>query len=432
MNFYLLKQKNFLLLMMGKLVSLIGSQMQSFALSLYILRITGSAAQFAGVLSVTIIPQIVFGPFIGVLVDWLDRKKIIVLLDMFNGVLIGVYAALYFINGGLSIRSIYILAIVLSLFSLMFDPAITTIIPSIMKQEEIPDANAINSSIMSIGELIAPAIAGVLFGLFGLPIILVINSLSFIFSSISEMFIDIPKTNKSIEKISVKVFKSDFVEGLKFIKSKKLIFASLFIALLLNFSSAPIDSIGVAYVSKQVLKVSDYQFGLLESVVALAMIVGPLFIGRLSKKMSNGKMLYWSFLLEGIVIAVMAIVPTPFFRGLFSTSIVPYLSSLVLLFAIGLLISIANVAFGIIIQTEVPLSLMGRVDTVATSCCMAAMPLGQMLFGVLFDKIPAWICYAITAAIFIFGVILFKNKLLYSEDESKSYSAISGSQEYDL
>lgn len=172
MKISLLKQKNFLLLMIGKLVSLIGSELQSFALSLYVLKITGSATQFAGVLSVTIIPKVILGPFIGVFVDWFDRKKIIVSLDMFNGIFIGIYAVMYLTSGKLSIGSIYILAITLSMVELVFQPAISTVIPSIMKKEEIPDANDINSSIMSIGSLLAPAVAGAIFGMFGLGVIL--------------------------------------------------------------------------------------------------------------------------------------------------------------------------------------------------------------------------------------------------------------------
>jgi len=164
MNLELLKKKNFLLLMLGKIVSLIGSEMQGFALSLYVLKITGSATIFASVLSITIIPKLILGPIAGVLVDWFDRKKIIVYFDMLSGLTIGIYAILFMVNGVLSIGSIYVLSILLSLLSLIFQPAIRTIIPSIVKKEELVDANGINSIIMNIGSLMAPALAGILFG----------------------------------------------------------------------------------------------------------------------------------------------------------------------------------------------------------------------------------------------------------------------------
>lgn len=75
MKFNLLKEKNFSLLMFGKITSLIGSNMQSFALSLFVLSTTGSATKFASILAIALIPQLLLGPFAGVIVDWFYRKK---------------------------------------------------------------------------------------------------------------------------------------------------------------------------------------------------------------------------------------------------------------------------------------------------------------------------------------------------------------------
>ncbi|WP_461612245.1 MFS transporter [Clostridium sp. Marseille-QA1073] len=159
-----LEDKDFLLLMLGKLVSLIGSQMQSFALSLYVLKITGSATKFASVLAIALIPQLIFGPIAGVIADWFDRKKIIVLLDMLNGIMIGIFAIIYKINGGLSLLHIYVIVILMSIISTLFNPAINTVIPTLVKKEELVDANGINSFIMNLGNFIAPLLAGFLLG----------------------------------------------------------------------------------------------------------------------------------------------------------------------------------------------------------------------------------------------------------------------------
>jgi len=222
MKVNLLKQKDFSLLMLGKLVSLIGTQMQNFALSLYVLKITGSATKFASVLALTILPQVFLGPIAGVFADWFERKKIIVYLDMLSGIMIGIYAVIYKVNGGLSLGNIYFLVITMSIISLLFSPAISTIMPTIVKKDELVDANGINSFIMNLGNLVAPVIAGVLFGFYGMFTILIINSISFIASSISEMFINIPKMNKRPEKINLSSFYNDFSKGINFIKNKKI------------------------------------------------------------------------------------------------------------------------------------------------------------------------------------------------------------------
>ena len=82
MNFSVLNKKDLSLLMISKFISLIATQMQELALSLYVLKTTGSATLFASVLAVAIIPQLILGPLAGVFADWYDRKKMIVYLDV--------------------------------------------------------------------------------------------------------------------------------------------------------------------------------------------------------------------------------------------------------------------------------------------------------------------------------------------------------------
>ncbi|SDP63254.1 MFS transporter [Clostridium gasigenes] len=137
MNFKILKDKNFSLLMFGKITSLVGSSMQTFALSLFVLATTGSATKFASILAVTMIPQLILGPFAGVFVDWFDRKKIIISLDILSGVVVSTFAVIYFITGQMPIGYIYILAITLSLISTLFQPTIQTIIPTITKKDDL-------------------------------------------------------------------------------------------------------------------------------------------------------------------------------------------------------------------------------------------------------------------------------------------------------
>ena len=236
MNVGLLKNKNFSLLIFGKLASLIGTQMQNFSLSLYVLKTTGSAAKFASVLAVTIVPQLLLGPIAGVLADWFDRKKIMIYLNVFSGLAVGVCALMFKINGGLSMPYIYALVITLSIISLLYVPAITTVIPTVIKKEELPDANGVNAFIMNLGSLTAPALAGVLFGLYSMFIILIVNSASFFIAAVSQIFIKMPKLNKKPEKINFTTFSTDFMEGVKFIKNKRLILNIIILGMIINFA----------------------------------------------------------------------------------------------------------------------------------------------------------------------------------------------------
>lgn len=98
MRFDMLKDKNFGLLMFGKVISLIGSEMLTIALSLYVLQTTKSTTAFASVLAITIIPKLILGPMCGVIVDWVDRKRLMVYLDFVSGVINFIFVIVFLLR----------------------------------------------------------------------------------------------------------------------------------------------------------------------------------------------------------------------------------------------------------------------------------------------------------------------------------------------
>lgn len=412
MNIKLLKKRDLSLLMTGKLTSLLGSSMQSFALSLYVLKMTGSGTKFATALVISIIPQLIFGPIAGVFVDWFDRKKILIYLDLIAAIIVGIYAFMFIVNGRLTLGGVYSLVILLSFINVLFQPAVTTVIPVIMQREDLVDANGINSFFTSLGNLLSPAAAGVLFGVYGLLPILIINCLSFLISSVCEMLIKIPKLIKTPQKLSFKRFSEDFSEGFIFIRNKDLIIMIMIIALIANFAVDPVFSVGFVFISKQVLMVSDFQYGMIESIFVVSMLFSPFICSRIAKKYEISKLAFWSFLLVGIFVAVLSIVPAKFFLNIFKNSFPPYITMLIIVFFIGIFSTISNICMGTLFQKEVPIEMMGRVGTLLNTVSMAALPLGRFIFGYLFDKLPSNVCILIASSLLFITMIYFSNKLL--------------------
>lgn len=408
MNVNLLKKKDFSLLMLASLVSRIGTYFQDFALSLYVLKITGSGTKFASVLAITLIPQLILGPFMGVIADRFDRKKIIVILDFISGIVVGISAIVYKLNGGLSLPYIYALVITLSIISLLFSPAIGAIIPSIMKKEELLDANAISSLISNISMVISPLIAGFLFGIYGLFVILIVNSISFILSAIAEMFINIPKNQKNNSEFSAKVYINDLKEGLNFSFKQKNILAIMFIALIANFALNPLCNIGFPYIIKKIFKSSDFQFGLFQGVMIVGMFVAPFLCTSVLKNISFKKILTYNMAIVGIITGIAAVVVSPLYINLFNNSFGPYVTLLLLVILMSALISIINIFIGTIFQKEVPIDMMGRVGAVMGTLSMAMTPVGQVTFGFLFDISPAYIVVGICGLILLFSSLVYK------------------------
>lgn len=429
MNLKLIKQKDFFLLIAGKLISLFGSNMQQFVLSLYVLKITGSATIFASILSILIVPRVFLSPIAGVFGDWFDRKKTIVILDMINAVIIGIFAVIYIINGKLSIPMIYVLVILLEITEMFFGSAMSAVIPSIVDRDDLLEANSFNSFVMNIGNMLAPVFAAFLYSFFGIGIILIYNAVSFLISAITKMFINIPKKHKAPDKICLKAFTGDLIEGINIIKSNKLISTMIRLGTVINFCTGPLVSIGFIFVMKVVLKYTDFQFGIFQMVLSVSMLLAPVLCGRIIKKEKVGKLCYFGFMYIAVLILIMSIIPSDLFISLFSErfslSIVPYIAMLIIAFAMGLAATVANIALGTLFTQVTPLELMGRTSTVFDLVVTVSIPIGQLIFGYLYDIMLPSIVMAISGVIMLLAVLKFKTSLIgYDEVEVQNVQGV--------
>ena len=418
MNKELLKNKNFMLVIVGNFVSLIGSNIQQFVLSLYVLALTGSATLFASMLAVSILPRIILSPIAGVFGDWFDKKKSIVILDLINAFILFAFAIYLFYNEDLTIGLIYLLVILLEITEIFFHSSMSVVIPSVVDKEHYLEANSLRTMIISFGTLMAPILGAIIYGALGLMIAIIINALSFLLSAISEMFIKVPKTKSEDNQNSISGFKKDFVEGIKIIKDSKPIKTIISIAMIVNFSIAPLFSVGLIFLVKEVLLQSDFRLGLLQTVLSASMIAAPILLTKKLKKMRLGDVLVISFLAIGFLIfLISATVNRSIINindGFLSYSIV-----LVACFTIGIFTTAVNISVGTLFQKIVPMEYMGRTSTVLGLGCTLMIPIGQILFGYFYDIINPGIVMILNGAIIIFTVIVYYKKMHCIERDAK-------------
>lgn len=423
--------------MLGKLTSLLGSNMIQFALSLYVLAITGSALQFASMLSISILPRLLLSPFAGVLGDWFDRKKMIVTLDFITGTLIATYATIFFATGGISLLLIYVFVIILEAIEIFFGAAMGAVIPSMVKKEELLEANSLQSLVLNIGQLLAPTLASIVYGFFGMQIILIVTSICFILSALSEIFIKIPRVGRKSD-YSLKTFKTDFVEGFKIMKGSKFILTIVGLVAIINFTISPLFSVGMTFVVKEVLKTSDFQFGIYQTIFAVASITGPIVLSIFRKKLNYGKLLFLSFLLMGLTVLFIALVPSGILINNMRPDLVPFIILLALSFLIGIEVTIVNITIGTIFAHIVPLEAMGRCGSVLTLASTLLIPIGQVTFGFLFDKLAASYVIIICGIILVAAVLIYRNRLLNiaetlkTEEEEKNEIPVHAQLEQNL
>lgn len=422
MDLRILKQKDFSLLMFGKAVSLIGSNMQQFALSLYVLAVTGSATIFASMLAISILPRLLLSPVAGVFGDWFDRKKSIVTLDLFNSVLIGGFALLFWINGELSIPSIYVLVILLEASEIFFGSAMSAVIPSIVKKEELFQANSIKSVVVNGANMLSPLMASILYAIVGIQIILIINSISFFLSALSELAIKIPATHKKPAKINLKSFKRDFQEGVKLIKENKMIMNIIGIGVILNFALAPLLSVALLFVILETLGGTEMQYGLFVASLSFAMLLSPVVLGGIAQKIKFGKLLVYTFLCVSGFVILLGVAASSMFIGLYTTNTVPFVVITGITFLIAMVVTLSNIALGTLFETIVPKELMGRTGTTMNLCLTIAMPLGQMIYGVALDILQPSYVIGASAVVILLSVLYYRKPLLAADNEAEESS----------
>ncbi|MDT8718774.1 MFS transporter [Clostridium sp. 19966] len=410
----LVRNKSFVLVMFGNTVSLLGDNMQRFALSLYVLTITHSAVKFSQVLMLAAIPQALLLPFAGVFADIKDRKAIMVICDLISGGITCFFSIFFIIHGRVPIAAIYFLVFVLSITSAFEDPAANSVIPSIVEEEQYIKAASINSTLNSINNIITPTISATLFGFFGILPLTIINSISFFISAICEAIADIPKI-KDTGRITPAKFFESLLGGVRFVKENSFIKALIFMILALNFSVCAI-TIGVPIITIELFKGSTLQLGIVNSFASAAMLLSPFFIKTIAK---NKKAQHLIILLSSLIIlyfGLFAIITLPAIKGMINNK----LSSIILLTLIYFLYMGTAVSVNILVSATIPkicpMEKMGRVDALITMSAYTTSLIGKLLFGYSYAYLPAFGNMLIGIVFTMISTLFISYPMLRSKD----------------
>ncbi|MBS6184027.1 MAG: MFS transporter, partial [Clostridium celatum] len=373
---------------------------------------------FANILAISTIPYILFAPIAGRLSDNINRKKIMVYLDLFCSILIGGYAFIL-LRGNDSALIVGTVMFMLSVCATLYGPAVTASIPQIVEEDKLTSANGVINQVGSIVNFVGPILAGILYGLLGIKVIVIVNAVSFFVSAIMEMFLDIPDVVKdnsvneneiAVDRNSEKILSMDFVkksfidmkESFVYLKSeKKIVLGIIASYALCNIFLVPILSIVAPYFINVFLGLPSEVFGIVESICVLGMILGGFWISVKPNMFSMKKVHYTYF---------------PMIAGVIVMSTLGFIKlnnyALAGIFALGglaimLSLSLSNVLTLTFIQKQVPGEMLGRVSAFSTAVATISVAPGQLLFGQVIDMgIPIGIILLVSA-IFNIGLMLF-------------------------
>ncbi|BCN29341.1 MFS transporter [Anaeromicropila herbilytica] len=400
MNSTKIFHKNFLILIAGQIISLLGNSLQRFALSLYILDITGSAAIFSIILSICILPQIILAPFGGAIADRFNKKKILIILDLASALVLILFLLISNYKSPMLIL-IGILMCLLATIQSIYEPSVRACIPAIVSTSNLTAANSVVSEISAITTLLGPIAAGFLYGSFGIDIIFILNIISFLCSAGIECFLILPNGTKGLENNAFLTFVNDIKESMSYmIHKQRLIFYMVLLSSAFNLFLTPIYTVGIPYIEKILFGVSDELYGISEGCIGLGMITGALLVNILAKKFPLSKIHYY-FVVLVLLIVGMGFTTLPFLHHTGSVPYMAYIIFTMISFLFAACLANINIIFMTFLQVETPPSMMGKIMALVASLATAFMPIGQIIFGALYEYLSAnaYIIYVIVAII---------------------------------
>lgn len=369
--------RDFLLVVIGQIISLFGNAILRFALPLYLLRQTGSPALFGVVTACSFAPMVVLSMAGGVLADRVNKRNIMVGLDFSTAAIILLfYAAL----GRLPTVPLFI-AVLMLLYGISgtYQPAVQASVPLLVQKEKLIAGNAVINQVNTLSGLLGPVAGGVLFTLWGIGPILLLSAACFAFSAVMEIFIRIPHERRPSEAGVFQVVRQDLQECCRFVQSEKPVFVSVVVLVaMFNLVLSAVMIVGTPILITQVLGMSDTLYGLTQGALALGGLCGGALAAACGDKLRVQKA-HLLLLACSAAVAVM---------GLSLWLRLPPLVSYAAITLMSLAAMGASTLFMVqiytLVQVQTPPQLVGKVMAALISIAMCGQPVGQALYGLLF------------------------------------------------
>ena len=410
--------KDFTLVVVGQIVSLFGNAILRFSLPLYLLRETGSSTLFGIVTACSFLPMIVLSLLGGVLADRVNKRNIMVCLDFLTA---GVITVFSWLLGILPIIPLFITVLMLLYgISGTYQPAVQASIPALVPKEKILSANAIVNQIGALANFIGPIIGGMLYGAFGIVIILKVSVLCFVLSAVMEIFIKIPFQKQPAQDKVLQIAAGDLRDSIRFLRMEKPLFVQICIVIAgLNLFLSPMMTIGIPVIVVDKLHLTDGLLGFTQGMLAVGGILGGLLTVLLDKKLTPQTAYVPLFLCTACSCLMgfgMAIGQSPMIKYVILSVMGPSVTIFTTMFSIQMLA---------VVQAETPQHLIGKVVACIMTFIMCVQPIGQLLYGFLFECLPSQPVIIIGASMISLVIAVRSKKILIKLGGNNHYDEYS-------
>jgi len=389
-TFSALHYRDFRLLWFGAFTSTTGTFMQTFAQAWLVYTMTNSAFLLGvdGFLSTG--PMLLFSLFGGVIADRVERKKIMV-LSQYLQMAFALILALLIVTHQIRVWHIFVLSFLTGSIQSFSGPAYASLLPLLVRREDVPNAVAMNSMQFNLARVIGPALGGIVFGLWGPAACFTINGLSFIAVIAAYAVISIPAVHER-KREDTGIFE-EMREGFRFVITRRSLLTLTFLAFVGTFLGMPLFTM-LPVVAKKVFGLGAQGLSLFQADYGVGSVIGAVFVASSSYAAKKGKIA----LLMQLVFALCLV-----FFGL-SRNLV---SSVIIAFIAGACIVSVVSLYSSLVQLMVTDAMRGRVMSIFMLAFRGGMPLGNLVAGYVAQR------WSISFALAVNGSVLAAVALIF-------------------
>jgi MFS family permease len=367
-----LRHRNYRLFFGGQSVSLIGTWITRIATSWLVYRLTGSALLLGIVGFCGQIPTLLLSPFAGVLVDRYDRHRILVITQVLSAMQ-SLALALLALPGIITVGEILFLQVLQGVINAFDTPARQSfIVDMIEDRADLPNAIALNSSMVNGSRIIGPSIGGIIIAAVGEGWCFMIDAISYVAVIASLLAMTVAK--KPRRESGARVVE-ELREGFSYVSRSLPMRSALLLLALVSTMGMPYTVLMPA-IASGVLHGGPHTLGFLMTASGLGALTGALYLASRRSVIGLGRAMLLATFAFGIGLVA------------FSQSRVVWLS-LILLPIVGGGMMVETASTNTILQTIVEEQMRGRVMSFYTMAFLGTAPLGSLLAGVAADRIGA-------------------------------------------
>ena len=351
-----------------------------FALSLYLLRVTGSAALYGSITALAMLPMLAGAFGGGFLADRFCKHRLLAALDGVTAALIAVAA--FALRTAPGVPVVLFALCVLYAMQGLYQPILQACLPAMLHDSAVARGNAVLQFTDSLCELAAPLLAGSLLPRIGAEGVLLPGAAVFAVTAVSRLFLSIPAPTapSSQATYSRTGFRAAFVS---LYHDTPQLFRLAIVLALLNLLVVPAVTVGVPVLLIQYLSLTDAELALAQSVMNAGGLAGSLLAGALAARLTLRRSAASLWAVSGIC-AVLGI----FLLPCFSVS-ASYAAVLLAAFSLMIVSAPFTVALHSALQRHTPPQQVGRVMSLVTVMVCLTQPAGQALYGFVYARFSA-------------------------------------------